>query len=286
MREPEPRAHARRVGLDRRVDERAEVGELDDPGRPSAPSRRPSMPRNAPARRMFSRPVSSWSNPAPERQQARDPAVDLDRPRGRRDDPGEDLEQRALAGAVRADDGERLAVDELEADVAERPEVVGRLARLSRFTNERWRVVLRVNRRLYLTPSAAATSIADRRVRARIDRRRGCAELVSGRPSQDLGERRLDPLEERASSSASRTSEPTSTLGQARASRAPAVVDDVPVGGEEVAHGLSEQDAADDRQVLRWPSRSWLDRVERGREVEPQAQDVARRCCRCRGRRR
>ena len=39
------------------------------------------------------------------------------------DDPGEHLEERALAGAVRADDGQRLAVDEPERDVAQGPEV-------------------------------------------------------------------------------------------------------------------------------------------------------------------
>ncbi len=47
-----------------------------------------------------------------ERQQARDVADDVDRALVRLDDPGEDLEQRALAGAVRADDGEALAVDD------------------------------------------------------------------------------------------------------------------------------------------------------------------------------
>ena len=49
-------------------------------------------------------------------------------PAGRRDDPGQHLEQRALARAVRPDDPEGLAVDELEVHVAERPEVVELLA--------------------------------------------------------------------------------------------------------------------------------------------------------------
>ena len=47
---------------------------------------------------------------------------------GRRRDPGEDLEQRALAGAVVADHPHRLAALHLEADVAQRPELLALLA--------------------------------------------------------------------------------------------------------------------------------------------------------------
>ena len=50
-------------------------------------------------------------------------AVDLDHALGRGEDPGEDLEQRALAGAVGPDDAQRLAVRDRERDVAQRPEV-------------------------------------------------------------------------------------------------------------------------------------------------------------------
>ena len=46
--------------------------------------------------------------PRTERQQARHVAADVDRALGRMDDPGEHLEERALARAVRPDDGERL----------------------------------------------------------------------------------------------------------------------------------------------------------------------------------
>ena len=59
-----------------------------------------------------------------ERQQARDVPVDVDRALGRMDDPGEHLEERALAGAVRADDRQRLAALDVQVDVAERPELV------------------------------------------------------------------------------------------------------------------------------------------------------------------
>ena len=59
-----------------------------------------------------------------ERQQPGDVAVDVDHALGRMDDPGEDLEERALAGAVRADDRQRLAVLDAQVDVAERPELL------------------------------------------------------------------------------------------------------------------------------------------------------------------
>ena len=47
---------------------------------------------------------------------------DLDHAGGRHDDPGQHLEQRALAGAVRSDDGQRLALHDLEGDLPQRPE--------------------------------------------------------------------------------------------------------------------------------------------------------------------
>ena len=67
------------------------------------------MPRIAPFRKMFSRPVSSgWkpvptSSSEPTRPRTRGLAV------GRLGDPREDLQQRALAGAVAADDADDLA---------------------------------------------------------------------------------------------------------------------------------------------------------------------------------
>ena len=48
----------------------------------------------------------------------------VDRALGRPDDPGEHLQQRALARAVRADDRQRLAALDAEVDVAERPELL------------------------------------------------------------------------------------------------------------------------------------------------------------------
>ena len=58
-----------------------------------------------------------------EGEQARHLPDDLDLALVRLDDPGQDLEERALAGAVRPDDREALAVDDAEGDVTQRPEV-------------------------------------------------------------------------------------------------------------------------------------------------------------------
>ena len=56
-------------------------------------------------------------------EQAADAAVDLDPAVGRLGDAREDLEQRALAGAVAADDADHLPGLDVEAHVAQRPHV-------------------------------------------------------------------------------------------------------------------------------------------------------------------
>ena len=72
-------------------------------------------------RKMFSRPVSSGWKPVPtSSRRRRGRAIDA-RPVGRLGDPREDLEQRALAGAVAADDADALAVLDVEVDVAGAP---------------------------------------------------------------------------------------------------------------------------------------------------------------------
>src|SRR5262249_2476358 len=55
-------------------------------------------------------------------EQAADAAMDLGAARRRRRDAREDLQQGALAGAVAADDADRLAARDLEAHVAQRPQ--------------------------------------------------------------------------------------------------------------------------------------------------------------------
>src|SRR5439155_26463363 len=57
-----------------------------------------------------------------QRQEAGNPAADLDGAFGRPHDSRQDLEQRALARAVGPDDAQRLAMGDAQRDVPERPE--------------------------------------------------------------------------------------------------------------------------------------------------------------------
>src|SRR5207253_1510665 len=58
-----------------------------------------------------------------ELEERGDAAAHLDAAGGRPKGAGDELEQRALAAAVAADDAERGAARELEGDVADRPEL-------------------------------------------------------------------------------------------------------------------------------------------------------------------
>ena len=89
-------------------------------------------------------------------QQAGHVADDVDRALGRVDDPGQDLEERALAGAVRPDDRERLAALDVQVDVPQRPELVDLRRGPSIWPIDPRTVVFRVNRRSYWTPSSVA----------------------------------------------------------------------------------------------------------------------------------
>ena len=111
MAKPEPRAHARRVGLERRIDELAELGVLDDRRQQPAGDLVVEAQERAAEQDVVDGRVSSWSKPAPRVSRPETwPRTSTDA-LGRPDDPGQDLEQGALAGAVGADDRERLAVD-------------------------------------------------------------------------------------------------------------------------------------------------------------------------------
>src|SRR5205814_10058359 len=61
----------------------------------------------------------------PDFEQAAEPAADLRPPRRRLHDPREDLQERALAGPVAADDPDHLARLHLEAHLPQRPELAG-----------------------------------------------------------------------------------------------------------------------------------------------------------------
>src|SRR5688500_18335808 len=70
-----------------------------------------------------------------ELEQRDDAAAAADAAAGRRDDPGDDLEQRALAGAVRADDAEDRAALDVERHIAQGPQ----LARVEDLARQRKR---------------------------------------------------------------------------------------------------------------------------------------------------
>src|SRR5207302_11285946 len=59
-----------------------------------------------------------------ELEDRRQRAADARLPGGRLEHPRDDLEQRALAGAVAADDPHRLAAPDGEIDLAQRPELL------------------------------------------------------------------------------------------------------------------------------------------------------------------
>ena len=73
-------------------------------------------------RKMFSRPVSSGMKAGTDLEQARDASAQRHAPFRRLGDAAQDLEKRALAGAVAADDAEDFAPLDLEAHILQRPE--------------------------------------------------------------------------------------------------------------------------------------------------------------------
>jgi hypothetical protein len=131
-REAGPRVHPGGVALDRRVDEFLDPGEIDD---------RVELAGDLAARHPHDRALQVdvlaagqvRVEPGGDLDQGADPAVDLDAPARRPQDLGQQLERRRLAGAVRADDAERLAGADLEREVADRPEfLVGERLRVRR----------------------------------------------------------------------------------------------------------------------------------------------------------
>src|SRR5581483_8044623 len=122
-REPESDVHARRVVLDRRVDEGREIGELDD----LVELRRDLLARE-PEDRAVEVDVLATAElgvePGAELEQRRHATVDRDPPAIGSQDVGDALEHRALPRAVLADEPEARALFDLEAHVAQRPELV------------------------------------------------------------------------------------------------------------------------------------------------------------------
>ena len=119
-REGEPDQHPRGVVLQFQVDEFLELGELDHRVEAAARVSFGVSPIITPLRTTFSRAVSSRLKPTPELDERGQPPGDPDRAGVGPVDAGEQLQQRALAGAVAADDAEELALADLEGDAVER----------------------------------------------------------------------------------------------------------------------------------------------------------------------
>ena len=128
-REGQAHEHAARVALHRRVDEGPDAGEVDDllvavEDVPSTEAQQRPVEEDVLAPRELG--VKAGS----DLEQRGRPAVELDASLGRQRDARQQLEHRALAGAVAADDPDRLAVVNVEADVLQRPELRPSRARL------------------------------------------------------------------------------------------------------------------------------------------------------------
>ena len=115
--------------------------------------------------------------PGPDRAGDHRPAADGDPPGGRVVDPGDDVEERRLAGAVRADQADDRALGDVEADVVDGDEAAEPLrdvlgAEQDRALRRRWR-----GRRLHPAHRSLERgrrpAVGD--LRARPGRRRACA---------------------------------------------------------------------------------------------------------------
>ena len=115
----EPHVHARRVGAHRQVDELLQLREGHDlVHRLADAGAREAVDRAVQIDVLAAGEVGMEARA--ELEQRRDPAAGLDPARGRLDDPGDEPEQRRLAGAVPADEPDRLAGLDPHGDVAER----------------------------------------------------------------------------------------------------------------------------------------------------------------------
>ena len=123
-REGEAKLHPARVPLYGRIDERADVGELDNLIEAALDLLAFHAEDRAVQEDVLA-PCELGVESGADLEQGPHAAAEPRLAFGRRGDPGEDLEQGALAGAVVADDAHRLASLDLEAHVAQRPELLG-----------------------------------------------------------------------------------------------------------------------------------------------------------------
>ena len=120
-REREAHPHAARVPLDRRLEELVHLGEVHDLLEPAV-DRGARHPEDRAVHVHVLEPGQLGVEPGADFEQGPDVARHLDPPRGGRRDAAEDLQQRALARAVLADDPHGLALGDVEAQVVERGE--------------------------------------------------------------------------------------------------------------------------------------------------------------------
>src|SRR5262249_52701067 len=115
--------HPRREVLDRRLHEIGELTEFDD--RVVVPvDLAPAESEQSPIQVHVLAPAVLGMEARTKFQQRRDTAADLNPAEVRPQNPGQHLEQRALARSVGPDNAEELASWHVEADIAERPQVL------------------------------------------------------------------------------------------------------------------------------------------------------------------
>lgn len=137
-REGQAQGHAGTVGLDRLVDELADVGELDDAAHAFAHLRRAQAQDGGIDAHVLAA-GQLWIEAGPELQQGRDPAIDAHVARGRLEYARHDLQQRALAAAVMADDAQGFAAPQRKTDRLQRLVVVHAPLRASKQPRrQRW----------------------------------------------------------------------------------------------------------------------------------------------------
>ena len=142
--EGQPDVHAGRVVLELQVHELLQLGELDDRVVALARPRRREAEHHPVDRDVVAR-REIGVEAHPQLDERRDPPPQQDLARVRPIDPGEALEQRALAARVAADDPVELARLDLERHLAQSLEVVERpaLERMQRALLQRMDVLVR-----------------------------------------------------------------------------------------------------------------------------------------------
>ena len=123
--EAQPHVHARRVGLDRRIDEVLDLGELHDLVEPPGYLALRQPQHHAVDEDVLA-PRDLRMEPGAQLDQGRDPPPHVDRAAGRLGDSRHQLEQGALARAVPADQPDRRARRRLQRHAVDRPEHLAR----------------------------------------------------------------------------------------------------------------------------------------------------------------